>query len=114
MSDHHISHLLLTMGGMCSSDGSTQTSSQNGNAPRDKSKTEHSNNKNSASNKTEGYPKTHAQCRGGTYPREDDVLRFPVPDDKVAWNVEFPDYEPMEFFAIIDVPIEEDKNFRLV
>ena len=99
------------MGNTCTSDRSTVTASQNGSAPHDKSQTKDTGNDVTSD---KGYPKTHSRCRGGTYPRDDDVLRFPVSDDKVTWDVDFEDYEPMEFFATIDVPIEEDKNFRLV
>lgn len=36
---------------------------------------------------------THFKCRGGTYPRSS-IERFPVPDDKVSWLVEYNEYKP--------------------
>ncbi|XP_054932198.1 ADP-ribose pyrophosphatase, mitochondrial isoform X3 [Dermacentor andersoni] len=44
-------------------------------------------------------PKTmrvHAKCRGATYPGTD-VQRLYVPENKVPWTVEWPDYKPPEF-----------------
>ncbi|XP_046966210.1 ADP-ribose pyrophosphatase, mitochondrial [Vanessa cardui] len=35
----------------------------------------------------------HFKCRSPLYPRST-VQRFPVPDDKVAWNTEFIEYKP--------------------
>ncbi|XP_026499580.1 ADP-ribose pyrophosphatase, mitochondrial [Vanessa tameamea] len=35
----------------------------------------------------------HLKCRSPLYPRST-VQRFPVPDDKVAWNTEFIEYKP--------------------
>ncbi|XP_075538208.1 ADP-ribose pyrophosphatase, mitochondrial isoform X2 [Dermacentor variabilis] len=43
-------------------------------------------------------PKTmrvHAKCRGATYPGTD-VQRLYVPENKVPWSVEWPDYKPPE------------------
>ena len=104
------------MGGTCSRD-STRIVLQNGNVTKDKSQKRNSNEtirKGSRKADDKCYPKAHHQCRGGTYPREDDVLRFPVPDHKISWDVDFPDYEPIEFFAVMEVQIEEDKNFRFI
>lgn len=38
--------------------------------------------------------------------------RCEVPEEKVSWDVEFPEYEPIEFFAVQPVPIPEDPDFR--
>ncbi|XP_033222428.1 ADP-ribose pyrophosphatase, mitochondrial [Belonocnema kinseyi] len=38
----------------------------------------------------------HQKCTRGLYPSSN-VQRFEVPEDKVAWSVEFPEYEPVEF-----------------
>ena len=40
--------------------------------------------------------------------------RFEVPEDKVSWDVDFPDYDPIEFFAVQPVPIPEDPDYRFV
>ena len=59
-----------------------------------------------------GYPSTHVKCRNSLYSRTTDIQRCDVPDDKIKWSVEYPDYKPVEFFAIQEVPIEEDVDFR--
>jgi len=38
----------------------------------------------------------NAKCRNTKYPRSD-VERFHVPDDKVDWVVDWPDYRPPTF-----------------
>ena len=40
--------------------------------------------------------------------------RFEVPEDKVSWDVDFSDYDPIEFFAVQPVPIPEDPDYRFV
>lgn len=40
----------------------------------------------------------HMKCRGGLYPRSN-IERFPVPDEKVSWSVEFPEYKPLQYTA---------------
>uniref|UniRef100_G3MM24 Nudix hydrolase domain-containing protein n=1 Tax=Amblyomma maculatum TaxID=34609 RepID=G3MM24_AMBMU len=40
--------------------------------------------------------RVHFKCRGAKYPGTD-VLRLPVPDDKVAWTVEWPEYKPPSY-----------------
>ncbi|XP_063395977.1 ADP-ribose pyrophosphatase, mitochondrial-like isoform X1 [Mytilus trossulus] len=39
----------------------------------------------------------HCKARCEIYPRTKDVKRFKVPDDKVRWNVPFPEYSPTTF-----------------
>ncbi|CAG2212774.1 NUDT9 [Mytilus edulis] len=39
----------------------------------------------------------HCKARCQIYPRTKDVKRFTVPDDKVRWNVPFPEYSPPSF-----------------
>lgn len=39
---------------------------------------------------------THVKARTGKYPGSD-VARSIVPDDKVQWSVDFPDYKPVEY-----------------
>ncbi|XP_061716221.1 ADP-ribose pyrophosphatase, mitochondrial isoform X1 [Cydia pomonella] len=41
---------------------------------------------------------THFKCRGGVYPRSS-VERFPVPDDKVSWAVDYKEYRPRNHTA---------------
>lgn len=41
---------------------------------------------------------THIKCRGGLYPRSN-VERFPVPDEKVSWSVEYKNYKPANHTA---------------
>ncbi|XP_053977834.1 ADP-ribose pyrophosphatase, mitochondrial [Hylaeus volcanicus] len=40
----------------------------------------------------------HYKCRQGIYPFSN-VKRFEVPEDKVPWNVEYPEYEPVKYTA---------------
>ncbi|ESO02530.1 hypothetical protein HELRODRAFT_106700 [Helobdella robusta] len=41
-------------------------------------------------------PNMHYKCRNSQYPRSN-LMRLHVPDDKVPWNVEFPDYFPISY-----------------
>lgn len=38
----------------------------------------------------------HYVCRNGFYPRSK-IARFHVPDDKVLWNIPFPEYNPIDY-----------------
>lgn len=40
----------------------------------------------------------HQNCRLGLYPRSS-VSRFDVPEDKVLWTKEFPEYNPTSYSA---------------
>jgi len=53
----------------------------------------------------------HAKCRG-KYPG--DVERFAVPDDKVSWSVEWPEYKPVDYTAPVveKGPVWADVDFR--
>lgn len=42
--------------------------------------------------------KTHVKCRGNIYPRSN-IARLQVPDEKVDWNVDWPDYNPISYTA---------------
>ncbi|XP_014669160.1 PREDICTED: ADP-ribose pyrophosphatase, mitochondrial-like isoform X2 [Priapulus caudatus] len=42
--------------------------------------------------------KLHKNCRVGQYPHSH-ASRFSVPDDKVGWDVSFPEYSPAEYTA---------------
>ena len=36
----------------------------------------------------------HTKCRGRY---AGDVERFPVPDDKVGWSIDWPEYKPVDY-----------------
>ena len=42
--------------------------------------------------------------------------RSPVPEDKVSWHVEWPDYIPVEYTApiVLSMPVWADPDFRSV
>ncbi|XP_043261643.1 ADP-ribose pyrophosphatase, mitochondrial [Colletes gigas] len=42
----------------------------------------------------------HYKCRQGIYPSSN-VKRFEVPEDKVPWNVDYPEYEPVKYTASV-------------
>jgi len=56
---------------------------------------------------------THTKCRGDY---AGGVTRYPVPDDKVSWSVDWPEYKPVDYTA----PVVEkgsartDTDFRYV
>ena len=39
----------------------------------------------------------HVKCRNSIYPKSKNIVRFPVPDDKVLWNIEWPQYSPVVY-----------------
>jgi ADP-ribose pyrophosphatase len=40
----------------------------------------------------------HTKCRGTFYPRSQNLIkRFQVPDDKVSWTVDYPEYLPLDY-----------------
>lgn len=41
--------------------------------------------------------KLHYKCRNGVYPRSSNVIRSTVPDDKILWDVHWPQYNPIEY-----------------
>ncbi|VDO54386.1 unnamed protein product [Schistosoma margrebowiei] len=41
----------------------------------------------------------HVKCRNSPYPRTSDIQRYPVPDDKVSWNLSWPEYHPVAYTA---------------
>ncbi|XP_060585501.1 ADP-ribose pyrophosphatase, mitochondrial-like [Ruditapes philippinarum] len=52
----------------------------------------------------------HMKARCKIYPREKEVFRCPVPDDKVPWSVDFLDYEPVNFTSksVLSQPVWAD------
>jgi len=51
------------------------------------------------------------KCRSGVYPQSKTVVRFAVPDSAVPWEVELPDYAPVEYTApaVSQGPVWADK-----
>ena len=39
----------------------------------------------------------HRKARCEVYPRTEDILRFVIPDEKVPWSVDLPEYNPVDF-----------------
>ena len=56
----------------------------------------------------------HVKACCEVYPRTSDVIRFPVPDDMVPWDVDFPGYEPVDYTApsVEKRPVWADPDFR--
>lgn len=42
----------------------------------------------------------HRKCRQGLYPSSG-VKRFEVPEEKVSWTVEYPEYKPVAYTAAV-------------
>ncbi|CAH1801415.1 unnamed protein product [Owenia fusiformis] len=61
-------------------------------------------------------PKTHTKCRGTnlSYPRNDKILRFPVPDNKVSWDTPYTGYKPVDYTAdsVLSGPVWADIDVR--
>jgi hypothetical protein len=57
--------------------------------------------------------KLHVKCRNAKYPNSD-IQRFPVPDDKVPWRVDFPEYEPVKYTSngVLKQPVWADPDFE--
>ena len=55
----------------------------------------------------------HSKCRGKY---AGGVKRFPVPDDKVSWSVDWPEYKPVDYTAPVveRMPIWADIDYRYV
>ncbi len=53
-------------------------------------------------------------CRLFDY--QDGVKRFPVPQDKVSWSVDWPEYQPVDHThpAVLRGPVWADLDFRYV
>lgn len=66
-------------------------------------------------NKSTPLPVTHYNARCEMYPRNPDIKRFPVPDDKVSWKVEYKGYEPVHYTAksVLAKPVwADDEDIR--
>ena len=53
-------------------------------------------------------------CR--LYDYQDGVKRFPVPEDKVSWSVDWPEYQPVDHTNphVLKGPVWADLDFRYV
>ena len=42
------------------------------------------------------------------------IKRFPVPEDKISWQVAWPEYDPVDYTApvVADMPVWADPDFR--
>jgi ADP-ribose pyrophosphatase len=51
------------------------------------------------------------KCRNREY--QGNVARAPVPDDKVSWTVEWPDYKPVDYTSphVLKGPLWADPDF---
>ena len=56
----------------------------------------------------------HEKARCPIYPRTTDVLRFPVPDNKVSWRTDYPQYKPVDYTApsVLKQPVWADVDVR--
>lgn len=54
----------------------------------------------------------HTKARQETY--QGGVRRFPVPDDRVPWSVDWPEYRPVDYTApsVLAGPVWADVDFR--
>lgn len=44
------------------------------------------------------FNKIHSVCRKPVpYPKTENVFRFQIPDHKVSWTVDHPEYKPVEY-----------------
>ena len=57
--------------------------------------------------------KLHMKCRNGLYPLTS-IQRFTVPDDRVSWDVAFPEYSPVRYTAdvVANRPVWADPDFE--
>lgn len=42
----------------------------------------------------------HQKCTQGLYPASN-IKRFPVPEEKIPWTVEYPEYKPVTYTAAV-------------
>lgn len=56
----------------------------------------------------------HSKARQELYVGSKDVRRFPVPDEKVSWSTEWPEYQPVDYTAppVLSRPVWADPDFR--
>ena len=58
-------------------------------------------------------PKTHHKARQLEYGATG-IKRFPVPDDKVSWSVDWPEYSPVDYTNphVLAGPVWADPDIR--
>ena len=63
---------------------------------------------------TLGRKTLHQKARQPFYPKSD-IKRFPVPDDKVDWAVDWPEYDPVDYTSssVLAMPPWADTEIRL-
>lgn len=56
----------------------------------------------------------HFKCRNAQY--AGGVERFPVPDDRVSWSVDWPEYKPVDYTApsVQKGPVWADPEIRWI
>ena len=56
----------------------------------------------------------HFKCRHPNAYPADKMERSAVPDEKVPWKVDFPEYKPVEYTAkkVLDKPVWADPDIR--
>lgn len=61
-------------------------------------------------------PMYHIKARCQTYPRYPDIVRHAVPDEKLTWDVMYPDYAPVDFTApsVAKRPIWADPDYKYI
>ena len=59
-------------------------------------------------------PDKHYKARCETYPRFPEVVKFPVPEDKMTWDVMYEEYNPPDFTApsVQKGPVWADPDFK--
>ena len=56
----------------------------------------------------------HVKARCEVYPGSKDIKRFPVPNEKVPWDVEWSEYKPVDYTAppVLNNPPWADIDIR--
>lgn len=70
-----------------------------------------------------GFPRVGPNCRGAVmaavnncrlHEYQGGIKRFPVPEDKISWDVAWPEYDPVDYTApiVLSMPVWADPDFR--
>ena len=64
--------------------------------------------------KNASRPQKHFKARCPTYPRYSEVVKYPVPDEKLTWDVMYPEYAPPDFTApsVAKGPVWADPDYK--
>ena len=59
-------------------------------------------------------PATHMKCRNACYPRDNSIVRYDVPDDKLCWSVPYPEYAPIDYTgpSVAAKPVWADFDYK--